>query len=156
MNLQNFQAYHVLCTPCAVENRQCAKCLVSADEANILPPNKTKEEEEKEQAELDKLLKNLPERKRRTFLRYLRNKDKGEPKEGVDEDGIDISTKKNDKVQSSNLDDEIRKKFDELKLLNKKMDEELGFLHDLDESDLEGDSYESCSDEEEDESEGKT
>ncbi|XP_063708121.1 uncharacterized protein C9orf85 homolog [Culicoides brevitarsis] len=143
------QAYHVLCTPCAVENRQCAKCLVSADEAHILPPNKTREEEEKEQAELDKLLKNLPERKRRTFLRYLRKKN--EPsKEAVDEDGIDISTKK---VEKHELDAEIRKKFDELKLLNQKMDEELGFLHDLDDSELEGDSYDEDEDDLEDESE---
>uniref|UniRef100_A0A336KFA0 CSON007666 protein n=1 Tax=Culicoides sonorensis TaxID=179676 RepID=A0A336KFA0_CULSO len=142
------QAYHVLCTPCAVQHKQCAKCLVSADEANILPPNKTKEEEDKEQVELNKLLKTLPERKRRTFLRYLKKKNEPKTENTENEDDLEgkSNQKKTTKVQESELDDVIRKKFDELKLINKKMDEELGFLHDLDESDLEGDSFGSCSD----------
>lgn len=130
--------------------------MVSADEASILPPNKTKEEEDKEQVELDKLLKTLPERKRRTFLRYLRKKNEPEKKNAEDEDGHETGTKKTEKVQSCNLDSVIRKKFEELKLINRKMDEELGFLHDLDDSDLEGDSYESCSDDSDDEPEEKT
>lgn len=144
------KAYHVLCTPCAVNSRQCAKCLVSADEAEIIPPNKTAEEERKEQSELDKLLKNLPERKRRTFLRYLRQKDE---KKEVNEDDDGGEVKKEQKVKSSELDSEIRRKFEELKLIHENMKEELGFLHDLEDSDEEDDDGEDFSDEEKEEEE---
>lgn len=95
-----------------------------------MPPNKTKEEEEKEQAELDKLVANLSERRRRTFLRYLLKRNQGKDLKENDDD-----VEEECKTEKGNLDAEIRKKFEELKLINRNMDEELGFLHDLDDSD---------------------
>lgn len=136
----------MICTPCAVKSRQCAKCLVSADKAEILPPNKTEEEERKERVELEQLLKTLPERRRRTFLRYLKLKDKKET-EG-DED--DEEGEKEKKVPRADLDEVIRKKFEELKLIHKDMKEELGFLHDLEADDEEDGDDDSWEDDEED------
>ena len=43
----------------------------SADQVNIEPPEKTPEEQQQLKVEMDRLIKSLPERKRRTFLRYM-------------------------------------------------------------------------------------
>lgn len=135
------QAYHVICTPCAVAARQCAKCLVSADEANIIPPNKTEAEEIKEKAQIDRLLKKLPERRRRTFLRYLRKKSGGKKKKGELEDDEEevVQGKQNDEAVQNRL-----KQFITSADLNKQemdlvrmMEEKMGFLWDLDASDKE-------------------
>jgi Uncharacterized conserved protein (DUF2039) len=58
-------AYHVMCYPCARDRRVCPKCGVKAD---IQP---VEEDQTKLDLEMQQLLKDLPERKRRTFLRFL-------------------------------------------------------------------------------------
>lgn len=44
----------------------------SADAVNIEPPEATPEEQLQLKVEMDRLIKSLPERKRRTFLRYMK------------------------------------------------------------------------------------
>lgn len=78
------KAYHVCCKECAKKERCCAKCLTSADKVNIEPPEKTPEEQVQLKVEMDRLIKSLPERKRRTFLRYM-NKGKEVDGENVEE-----------------------------------------------------------------------
>ncbi|XP_053601673.1 uncharacterized protein C9orf85 homolog [Plodia interpunctella] len=62
-------AYHLLCCKCAAEKNVCAKCC------------KPFENEEKEEVEcptdIQQMLKGIPERKRRSVLRYI-NKQGGE------------------------------------------------------------------------------
>lgn len=150
------QAYHVLCTPCAVASRQCAKCLVSADEANILPPNKSEAEEIKEKAQIDRLLKKLPERRRRTFLRYLRKKSGGGKKkkaaagDGQDNDDDDDEEEAANEKQNVEAVQNRLKQFITAADLNKQemdlvkmMEEKMGFLWDLDASDKELSDYDS-------------
>lgn len=66
------RAYHVLCSPCAKEERVCAKCCKSSSQVEIEPPAPTQEEENKLKMELEQLIKSLPERKRRTYLRFAK------------------------------------------------------------------------------------
>lgn len=66
------KAYHVVCHDCARRDRVCAKCLTSADKVTIEPPGPTPAEEQHLKVEMDRLIKSLPERKRRTFLRYMK------------------------------------------------------------------------------------
>lgn len=66
------RAYHVLCKPCAKEERVCAKCCKSSLEVEIEPAAPTQEEENKLKMELEQLVKSLPERKRRTYLRFAK------------------------------------------------------------------------------------
>ncbi len=73
-------AYHVLCTPCVEElGGVCAKCR-GTEEDIVNQPQPTKAEEARLHEELLKEVKRLPERKRRTFLRYLAKQEKGTPK----------------------------------------------------------------------------
>lgn len=58
--------------------------MTSADKVNIEPPEKTPEEQVQLKVEMDRLIKSLPERKRRTFLRYM-NKGKEVDGENVEE-----------------------------------------------------------------------
>lgn len=76
------KAYHVCCKECAKKERICAKCLQSADQVNIEPPEATPGEQVQLKVEMDRLIKSLPERKRRTFLRYMK---KGKETETVDD-----------------------------------------------------------------------
>lgn len=78
------KAYHVCCKECAKREKVCAKCLTSADKVNIEPPEKTPEEQLQLKVEMERLIKSLPERKRRTFLRYM-NKGKEIDGENVEE-----------------------------------------------------------------------
>jgi hypothetical protein len=85
------RAYHVICRPCGTKNQQCAKCLKTKDELKdieIIPPEPSDQEKLELQLEMDRLVKNLPERKRRTFLRYMKKGKPRERKEG-DEEEID-------------------------------------------------------------------
>lgn len=66
------KAYHVCCKECAKRERCCAKCLESADKVSIEPPEKTPEEQLQLKVEMERLMKSLPERKRRTFLRFMK------------------------------------------------------------------------------------
>lgn len=90
------KAYYVNCTDCALKLRCCAKCNKSADDVHILPPAPTTQEQMKLDSEMSLLLKTLPERKRRSFMRYMKKgkkKDKTERdiKESDDDDEEDES-----------------------------------------------------------------
>lgn len=61
-------AYHNTCLPCAQRLKACPKC---GNEGEIVEGKPTKEEAIKLDVELKALLKKLPERKRRTFIRYM-------------------------------------------------------------------------------------
>lgn len=78
------KAYHVCCKDCAKKERICAKCLTSADEVNIEPPEPTAQEAQQLQVEMDRLIKSLSERKRRTFQRFMK---KGKEVENAEADG---------------------------------------------------------------------
>lgn len=92
------KAYHVCCKECAKKERICAKCLTSADEVKIEPPEPTTEEAQQLQTEMDRLIKALSERKRRTFQRFMKQgKEDVKPEDGLeaaiggqrtDDDGI--------------------------------------------------------------------
>lgn len=60
-------AYHIMCGPCASKNEVCPKC---GEKAEVIKPD-----EEPDKLTLDRemrlMLKKLPERKRRTFMRYM-------------------------------------------------------------------------------------
>ncbi|CAK9811193.1 Uncharacterized protein C9orf85 homolog [Anthophora plagiata] len=86
-------AYHKICLPCAKQHEICPKCGNTGD---IVEGKPNKEEATKLDAELQSLLKTLPERKRRSFIRYMnltkrnlkknKNVKKNEDEE-TDEDG---------------------------------------------------------------------
>ena len=61
-------AYHIMCGPCARERDVCPKCGEKAElvEGPLLPEEQLKLDEE-----FQAMLKELPERKRRTFIRYM-------------------------------------------------------------------------------------
>ena len=63
-------AYQILCIPCVQETGSCAKC--GQKENLVHHPAPSKAESDRIAAALQKEVKALPERKRRTFLRYLR------------------------------------------------------------------------------------
>lgn len=83
------KAYHVCCKDCAKRERICAKCLTSADEVNIEPPEPTPQEAQQLQVEMDRLIKSLSERKRRTFQRFMK---RGKEVESADGDGDNEAT----------------------------------------------------------------
>ncbi|XP_017762761.1 PREDICTED: uncharacterized protein C9orf85 homolog [Eufriesea mexicana] len=61
-------AYHNMCLSCATQYEVCAKC---GDKGTIIEGEPDKEETIKLDLELQNLLKELSERKRRTFIRYI-------------------------------------------------------------------------------------
>uniref|UniRef100_A0A2H1X1L4 SFRICE_017017 n=1 Tax=Spodoptera frugiperda TaxID=7108 RepID=A0A2H1X1L4_SPOFR len=65
-------AYHMLCTKCALEKTLCAKCckpVENQDSATI---------EETQNVDLKAMLKDLPERKRRTIMRLINKQEEGQ------------------------------------------------------------------------------
>ena len=69
-------AYHCLCEDCVKATGNCAKCNKPVEEIVNLPENSASEAARLD-AELQRELKKLPERKRRTFFRYLKKEEKG-------------------------------------------------------------------------------
>jgi len=67
-------AYHILCISCVELTGNCAKC--GQKEELVNQPEPTKVEADRLAAEIQKETKALPERKRRSFLRYLRQQEK--------------------------------------------------------------------------------
>ena len=67
-------AYQILCIPCVEESGFCAKCGQKGELVN--EPQPSPAESARLSAELQKAVKALPERKRRTFQRYLRQQEK--------------------------------------------------------------------------------
>ena len=111
------RAYHVICRDCAIKHKVCAKCLKSGDEVTVIPPEPTEEEKLKLKIEMDQLLKTLPERKRRTFLRYMNQKNKKKAKENEDEDS-------DSEEQEAPTRAQLLEKFEQLKLAAKNGKEE--------------------------------
>ena len=70
-------SYHILCDVCVKETGVCAKCR-AGDQEIVNAPQSSREEELRLQEELQREVKHLPERKRRTFIRYLAKKEKGQ------------------------------------------------------------------------------
>lgn len=68
--------------------KQCAKCLkTESDGVEIIPPEPTEAEKLKLDIEMKHLVKSLSERKRRTFLRYMRGKkDKRKNRDNEDDE----------------------------------------------------------------------
>jgi len=64
-------AYHNICLPCAKQKEVCPKC---GKNKEVVEGKPNKEEQTKLDAELRAILKTMPERKRRTFLRYMNQK----------------------------------------------------------------------------------
>merc|ERR1711874_273362 len=76
-------AYHTRCEPCVEESGKCSKC--GEKEEFVATPELSKEQQAKIEAEFQKELKMLPERRRRTFQRYLEKQQKGVIREDVKE-----------------------------------------------------------------------
>ncbi|XP_028162395.1 uncharacterized protein C9orf85 homolog [Ostrinia furnacalis] len=70
-------AYHMLCSKCATEKQVCAKCCKPADS-----PDEEKVDESQNTA-IQSMLKGLPERKRRTILRYLNKQGSDQQKTSI-------------------------------------------------------------------------
>ena len=70
-------AYHQFCAECVKETGGCAKC-GQTEMSLVNPPQPTPAESAQMESELQKELKLLPERKRRTFMRYLQQQEKSE------------------------------------------------------------------------------
>ncbi|XP_012258443.2 uncharacterized protein LOC105687390 [Athalia rosae] len=88
-------AYHTICTPCAQEKHVCSKC---GAEAKLVDPRPTLQEQVKLDAELQAMLKALPERKKRTFIRYMNRN--GKPDE-VKCDSGDSENDNGDKTEAA-------------------------------------------------------
>ncbi|KAI8138306.1 hypothetical protein BJV82DRAFT_631803 [Fennellomyces sp. T-0311] len=69
------EAYHVLCNKCAREKKVCAKCLESKEIITNKEDIKTNEDEVREQQEQERLLKMMPLRQQRSYLRKLERGD---------------------------------------------------------------------------------
>lgn len=149
------KAYHVLCRDCALEARVCAKCLKSAEEVEIEPAQPTQAEEQKLKAEMERLIKSFPERKRRVFLRYMdKGKKDKENAEHLEENGEEGQDKpENDaEVDADNIKiktrvphtrDELLLKIEQLTLKNDEDDDYDEFDSDDDDDfDEDGDSDE--------------
>lgn len=135
------KAYHVLCRDCALEARVCAKCLKSAEEVDIEPPQPTLEEEIQLKVEMERLTKSFPERKRRAFLRYMDKgkKDKNEQLEKNAEE-TDKPDEENDiegdeSVEKLKIKTRVPHTKDELLLKIKQLKDEGEDFDDYDDSD---------------------
>lgn len=76
----------MLCKDCAIANKQCAKCLKSESEVAIIPAQPEPLEKLKLDVEMKQMIKSLPERKRRTFMRYMKGKKKSKDKNDDDDE----------------------------------------------------------------------
>uniref|UniRef100_A0A182QLS8 Uncharacterized protein n=1 Tax=Anopheles farauti TaxID=69004 RepID=A0A182QLS8_9DIPT len=148
------RAYHVICRECALANRCCAKCLKSADEASIIPPEPTEQEQVKLKAEMDQLIKSLPERKRRTFLRYMnRGQKKKKQRNGGCADLEDSDGDENEgRTKKPNFEmprtrEELLEKFEQLKLAAGKDGDEEDDDDGLEDFSSDDEDYEDFSDE---------
>lgn len=74
--------------------KQCAKCLKSEAEVEIIPAGPTEEEKLRLDIEMKHLVKSLTERKRRTFMRFMNGKKKKKSKDDDDLDEEPVAPKK--------------------------------------------------------------
>lgn len=90
------KAYHVMCSACSKAARCCAKCQKPASEQVVIEPvPPTTIEQLKLKAEMDRLIKSLPERKRRTFMRFMKKgKESDQQEDNVEgENGEEVKKK---------------------------------------------------------------
>ncbi|XP_055389858.1 uncharacterized protein C9orf85 homolog [Condylostylus longicornis] len=147
------KAYHVMCRECALSSNCCAKCLKSSQEVDIVPAEPTEEEQLKLKAEMDKLIKSLPERKRRSFLRYMAKGKKCEDELLKDENCKSSEISPNEKEVENRKDNKriphsreaLLKKIEELKF-----NEDENSDDDVDNEDEDDDSYDLSDEDEED------
>lgn len=102
------KAYHVCCKDCAKKERICAKCLTSADKVSIEPPEPTTQEAQQLQTEMDRLIKLLSERKRRTFQRFMK---KGKEVENVEGNAVNKTGDATAGEQKADDDEIVKKRF---------------------------------------------
>ncbi|XP_011493947.1 PREDICTED: uncharacterized protein C9orf85 homolog, partial [Ceratosolen solmsi marchali] len=91
------QAYHTICTPCAREHNECPKC---GNKSELIIP-KSSNEEIKLNPDIQEMLKNISERKRRTFIRFMNKQtnQKTKLKENLLEKSDNISVEENKSVE---------------------------------------------------------
>jgi len=78
--------YHIRCGPCVVKVGKCAKCGENTSDF-VNAPAAGQTEVARQEADFQRDLKSLPERKRRTFMRYL-NTLETRSEGGVEEDSV--------------------------------------------------------------------
>ncbi|CAF4883919.1 unnamed protein product [Pieris macdunnoughi] len=103
------QAYHIFCKKCAAEKNVCAKCCKPIE--NIATEQISHEMSENE---IQAMIKNLPERKKRTLLRHLKKQEGGHTPEQIeklmsematiDDDSFEGFTSEEDHSESDNED----------------------------------------------------
>jgi hypothetical protein len=131
------KAYHVLCHDCAIATKQCAKCLKSETEIEIIKSLPSEAERVRLDNEMKQMIKSLSERKRRTFLRFMNGKKKRKSKNDDDNcDSDDEEPGVADKPLPTR--DELLLKLDQLKLADGKNDDHDDFYDDIMSSDEEG------------------
>ncbi|KAJ8913531.1 hypothetical protein NQ315_017082 [Exocentrus adspersus] len=77
------QAYHVMCGACGKSLKVCTKCCQSKE---VVQAESSEKDQMKLDNEMKALLQSLPERKRRTFIRYM-NRNSKEDNSGKTGDG---------------------------------------------------------------------
>jgi hypothetical protein len=102
-------AYHVVCDPCAIERKICAKCQKEEEEGGLLHLELKKKDDKKEIEKLAEQLAGLPLRKQKTMLReieqteYLQRKERRKLKgEESDDENEELN---NDSDQEEDDDD---------------------------------------------------
>lgn len=150
--------YHIMCLPCAKKFEVCAKC---GQNGEIIDAKPSKEHSLKLDAELQTLLKGLPERKRRTFIRYMNKNDetknkKAKTKKNIEKNAAKELVEKDESEHNTNeveehiTRDSLLQKLKSLALSNEENDDIFG----SDFSDSSQNSDDEDEDEEEDECEG--
>lgn len=129
-NSCSFVAYHVICRDCAISNRQCAKCLKSESEVSIIPAEPEPHEKLRLNVEMKQMIKLLPERKRRTFLRFMKGKKKSKDK---DDDEEETTTQQDEPVRRTR--DELLEKIEKLKGTDEEFYEGIDDEQGIDDSD---------------------
>lgn len=114
------QAYHVMCLECGRKLQVCTKCCKSKEDIVTIP---SKQEQQKLDAEMQQLLQSLPERKRRTFIRYMNKTHKG------DEDNPEVG-------DQQNMKDDLVKKLNALQMQSEDDLDDFDFSEDELDSDL--------------------
>jgi hypothetical protein len=142
-----------LCRDCAIANKQCAKCLKTEGEVDIIPPEPTDEEKLKLRIEMKAMIKSLSERKRRTFLRFMNGRKRRTKDCDEDENG-ELQQEKEKEPALIRTREELLQKIEKLKLGGEDQNLFDGVLDDMsDEDDIESydsdESYESYESEEE-------
>jgi hypothetical protein len=102
-----------------IATKQCAKCLQTEEEGQVklIEPEPTEQERQKLDIEMQHLIKSLSERKRRTFLRFMRGKKKNK-RRNQDEDELE---EENDEPVVRTK-EELLEKLEKLKVDDNKQD----------------------------------